>query len=292
MGEGLNETTKRSIAAAIMGLGPGGPIPVVVASNDYAQLLDNWLCHMSILGIERFLIVVMDDDLAGRLKGAHLSVARGEFDGSAADFWLQRARIWAYLVAEGVEFIHSDIDAVWLRDPVPEYADAKFDLLVSQGTIHPDDVLTAWGFVLCTGFFWARPTPASRRLFHALVMSAETIMKSDDQATLNRLLLSSGTIWTAGAAEAYNLQVRGGSFTCFREPVAGFCASLGLRLLLLPHDLFPRLQPGAPNAMVRHVLRNESPEQRISLMREAGCWQLDAHPRGFAIPLRVRPGTS
>ena len=35
--------------------------------------------------------------------------------------------------------------------------------------------------------------------------------------------------------------------------------------------------------MVRHVLQNGVPEERIDLMRRAGVWRLDAYPNGYFI---------
>ncbi len=279
--EEFGEATKRDILAAVARLGPGGPVVIVVVSSGYEQFLDNWLCHMDALDIRRLIVVAMDGALAARLAGTGFPVVRAGFDGSRADFWLQRARIWAFLAAEGVEFIHSDVDAIWLRDPVRQYSDAAFDLLITQGTIYPRPALAAWGFVLCTGFFWARATAASRRLFDAFVTPA--MLSSDDQAALNGLLIEAGTSWRTDGVGSYELRRRDHSFTCYREPIAGFCGALDLRLLLMPHHLFPRLQPGAPDAIVRHVLRDPSPELRIGLMRAAGCWRLDAYPDGFAI---------
>jgi hypothetical protein len=256
-----------------------------MASNEHAHLLDNWFSHMDALGVHRVLAVAMDGDLAARLKGVHFRSAQAEFDGTLADFWFQRALIWAFLAEQGIEFIHSDTDAVWLRGPTEAYENDDFDLLLSQGTIHPLEALTAWGFVLCCGFFWARPTPASRRVFRALVAPNAKGPEYDDQTLLNRLLVGAGTTWMANSVESYDLQLRGRSFRCFRQPLTGHCTSLDLHLALLPHHLFPRLPPCAPEARVRHMLwePHASPEGQISLMRATGCWRLDAYPKGYLL---------
>ena len=47
-----------------------------------------------------------------------------EFDGSVKDLGLQRTLVWDLLVQHDVDLIQSDIDAVWLRDPIPEYFSA------------------------------------------------------------------------------------------------------------------------------------------------------------------------
>ena len=229
----------------------------------------------------------MDDELQTRLRGLPYSVVKAEFDQSLSDLWVQRARVWAMLADEGVEFINCDSDAVWLRNPIPIYSDEEFDLLFSQATLHPRDVYGKWGFTLCCGFFWARPTLPTRRLFHALISPAEIVPGYDDQVALNRLLEREGTTWMTLGKERYNLFRDALPFDCFHEIVHGNCEKMNLKLGMLPHHLFPRLQPGAPEAIVRHVLQNRKDEERIDLMRAAGCWRLDEHPEGFVIRPRA-----
>ena len=279
----FGDPAQRDLLAAVAMFGSRGPITIVAASAGHAHLLDNWLCHMCALRIDRLVIIAMDNDLAARLRGIRFPVVRAGFDGSLTDFWFQRARIWACLVDAGVEFIHSDTDAVWLRDPITPYVASTSDVLFSQGTILPVEAVNTWGFVLCCGFFWVRPTRASSGLFRALVAPAEHSADYDDQVCLNRLLVGANTVWRTEFAETYDLQFNGRLFRCFHEPLIGYCASLGLHLTLLPHHLFPRLHQGASDAMVRHVLRSESAEQRVEQLRQAGCWLLDAHPAGFLL---------
>jgi hypothetical protein len=282
---GLTDAERASIQSAVARLGSGDPIVLVVASDAFARYLDNWLWHMDALGIDRIVIVAMDDVLAKRLTSVRFPVARVGFDGSEKGFWLSRAFIWSFLVDHGTAFIHSDVDAVWLRNPIPDYSNPGCDLMMSQGVAHPVDVHEKWGFVLCTGFFWAWPAPATRLLFKALVNPTSGILRSDDQAVLNRLLAAVGTVWMTAGTSTYESRLGNYPFICFHEPLLGFSSTLGLRLTMLPHALFPRVQPGVANPMVRHVMRDSDPEQRINRMREAGCWRVDAWPYGYAFPL-------
>ena len=139
------------------------PVAVVAVSNNHAHMLDNWLCHMDALGLTQILIVALDGELAARVSTLPYACVRTAFDGSIADLWLQRARVWLMLAEAGVEFIACDSDAVWLRDPAPAFKDTPFDLLFSQATLHPRDVYRDWGFTLCCGLFGRGQVPASRR---------------------------------------------------------------------------------------------------------------------------------
>ena len=55
-----------------------------------------------------------------------------------------------------IDFVHSDADAVWLKNPLISFGKTAFDLLASQGTIWPLDVFEQWRFVLCCGFLGSR----------------------------------------------------------------------------------------------------------------------------------------
>ncbi len=255
----------------------------MAVSNNHAHMLDNWLCHMDALGLTQILIVALDGELAARVSTLPYACVRTAFDGSIADLWLQRARVWRMLAEAGVEFIACDSDADWLRDPAPAFRDTPFDLLFSQATLHPRDVYHDWGFTLCCGLFWARPGPGVEALFRALISPERVTPGFDDQAVLNQILRDAGVAWATEGIESYQLHRHQLPFNCYREVVAGYCAPFDLRLGMLPHHLFPRIQPGAPDAMVRHVLQNGVPEERIDLMRRAGVWRLDAYPNGYFI---------
>ena len=72
---------------------------------------------------------------------------------------------------EGFTFIHSDTDAIWIANPIPEiFRDGAPDLRLTQGTVSPGKLLLKWGFVVCVGLFWARPTPFTQRFFHLLLL--------------------------------------------------------------------------------------------------------------------------
>jgi hypothetical protein len=274
-GFSLSRAAQASVARALSTLGGSGPLPVVAVTDQYATLLDNWIRHIEALGIHRFLVVAMDRPLMDSLTKAGIVAAYCEFDGSVKDFWLQRMLIWDLLVQRGVDLIQSDIDAVWLKDPIPEYfSRTDFDLLISQGTFHPVETHAHWQFVLCTGLFWARPGPGAKAFFSAWRSRGGEILASDDQAVMNRLLHENGTVWCDTDLETYRLSCDGHTFTCYNHILPGTCDSLGFRIGMLPHYLFPRLTSSERGAFVKHVRRPKDPCERISALREAECWLL------------------
>ena len=261
------------LLGAVATLAGRGPLPVVLASGDHAPLLENWIRHARAAGIERFLVVAMDDRVADSLARSGTVVARCGFDGSRSDFWLQRLLVLDFLVQHHVDLVHSDTDAIWLRDPVPDFfAGNRFDLMFSQGIALPPDVLQRWGFVLCCGLFSVRASEATSAFFSSIIAHVADAPPFDDQEVVNRLLCDSGVIW--GTADHVSYRVRYGdyTFTCYLDVVAGTSASLGLRIGLLPHHLFPRLAELSAGAFVVHPLTPNALDAKLALLRQSGFW--------------------
>lgn len=275
----LSHESRTALSRATSALGGSGALPVVVLSDPYALLLDNWMCHMEALGIERFLVVAMDQPLMDRLSSAGVRAARCEFDGSTQDFWLQRALVWDFLAEREIDFIVSDVDALWLRNPIPEYFCAsEFDILISQGVLHPVEILDRWGFVLCTGLFRAKPGAGTKTFFSALRRRSSRILETDDQFVVNFMLDEEGVVWNDAGLFAERFARSGRAFTCYDRTLPGSCESLGLKIGMLPHHLFQRATTTGGEAYVKHVQRTKDPSERISALRAAGCWLLDERP--------------
>jgi hypothetical protein len=272
----LSKPSQRELERALSKLGGSDPLPVVIATDAYARLLENWICHIEALGIERYLIVALDQPLMDRLSRADITSARCDWDGTFPDFLLQRTLVWEFLARHDVDFVQTDMDAIWLRDPIPEFfARSHFDVLGSEGTFHPVGMLGRWGFVLCTGFFHARPTAGTKNLFSAMRSRGDWVVATDCQYVLNFMLDELGTIWDDAGLQSYLLTFREYDFICYEGILPGTCDTLGLSLGMLPHRLFQRSTNLDPVSFVKHVQRTKDPSQRIDAMRAAGCWMLD-----------------
>jgi hypothetical protein len=248
-----------------------GPLTITFATADFAPLLANWLAHAARAGERAPLVVALDHALVNPLPRAETSTIRHVFTGSLADLWLQRVLFFEYLARRGIDFIHADVDAIWLKDPRPLcFADAGLDLVFSQGTHYPPDIWTLWGFVLCCGLFAARGTPAAADFFSQV--GAATARVGDDQVAVNHVLAEGGLTWDIAGLSADTLSFRGRNFTAWRRMVTGVSERLGLRVGMLPHHLAPRLPDTAPNAYVLHPVGPGNPKEKAALLRELGCW--------------------
>ena len=181
-----------------------GPVTVVLATARYQPVVDAWIEHAWRVGCRNYRIVCMDLDLLDalreqgdrtmyfwdvlpnaceeRIDPPHERAERME--------WLTRLRVklFLHLATHGIDFVHSDADALWLRDPRPMLLENKgFDLLFSQGTTHPWSHFKAFGFTVCAGFFFARASSRTRAYFEMVEQMADR--RPSDQFRFNEVLL-------------------------------------------------------------------------------------------------------
>ena len=99
-----------------------------------------------------------------------------------------RVKLFLHLAKNGYDFIHSDADAVWFRDPRPWLmSHPEYDLLFSQGTTHPRSQYHSHHFVLCAGFFLSRSNSRTQGYFEKV----DVLLTGypSDQLHINNVLL-------------------------------------------------------------------------------------------------------
>lgn len=98
----------------------------------------------------------------------------------------------------GEDILHTDIDAFWQRSPWPLLDEHPDDIVCSVEYGIPRDLAAEWGFVLCTGFYRARSTPATRAFFARWQERLE--YHSREQIAVNELLASLNPVWEPAGA--------------------------------------------------------------------------------------------
>lgn len=140
----------------------------------------------------------------------------------------------------GHDILHTDIDAFWQRSPWPLLDNHHDDIVCSVEYGIPRDLVAKWGFVLCSGFYRACSTPATRAFFARWQERLE--YHSREQIALNQLLASLNPVWEP--AEIGGLD----GHRCHVE-IEGH----RLSVLALPYGAFSRDLPCiAPEAGVAH----------------------------------------
>ncbi len=257
------------------------PLVIAFCDQGYLPLLERWTRRVRQLGVTRIKIFCLDAPTQAWCATQAIPAARIPWTGALRDLWVQRIAVFSDLLAAGESFVHSDIDAVWLGNPLEAGAAAGRgeDLLFSQGTVWPPDVHDRWGFVLCCGWFQARPTAAAQAFFRAL--EANVRESGDDQISVNRLLVAMGAAWATDRREGragapgllrgadYSLGFRDREVQCWREPLRGVTAG-GLSVALLPHREFQRLPEAYPDALVKHYLTPKSCAHKLAALHAFG----------------------
>ena len=247
------------------------PLIVTFSDAEYLPLLHCWLARLARLGIRRCRVYGLDATTVEwcRRRGID-TVALSWKRGDLRDLWVQRIQVFSSLLREGEEFIHSDTDAVWLRNPLRSGSavERTEDILFSQGTVWPPDVHSAWGFVLCCGWFRARSTPGVISFFSALENDVRA--SGDDQISVNRLLLGAGANWGRNDAAAYRLAFRDKWLQCWETPIVARLGAPALSVALLPHREFQRLPESTGEAIVKHFLTPKDCGQKIMVMKKLG----------------------
>lgn len=257
-----------------------GNLIITFANSDYASVVDNWLIGLDKLGGLPVMLCALDAELAVRFRREGVPVAHVPYGGSLNDLWAIRAKVIYDLVSAGFNVIHSDADAVWLRDPLPMLDKLEADIISSQGTIFPPSCHDVWGYVLCYGFIQFRASEPSLDVLRELNAQAEETEQFDDQLSLNERLLVLNPRWSVDAP--YELTFRNKSFVCSPSPIAGDAtmdSGATLRIVILPHAQVQRLPndiENAAEAYVRHPFSEKSADGIEAALREQSCWFIES----------------
>ena len=157
------------------------PVTIVFGTFNYRKTIEKWIAAVHKLGYDGWRIVCMDRELVRWLEKRGDGARAVDYyavlpDAPRYDFSTLprkalmhalmplRTRLFLQLATAGRDFVHSDADAFWIRDPRPYLArHREYDLLMSQGRCSP--FYEQFGFVLCAGFFVCRSNARTRAYF-------------------------------------------------------------------------------------------------------------------------------
>lgn len=252
----------------------GATIALVFGTIDFAPLLTNWACHALGLGVEWFAIVAMDDELSAYLQRrpalrAHAVRLPGDAPITKLSVIGERQIFGLRVLESGLSVVHTDADALWLRDPTPLFAGG--DVVAERIWGKPLSVVKAWGAGICTGFYYLRSTAPVRTLARAVrdevarKRARQPSWQASDQFFVNVVLHRYGVRWRGGTmAPMTSLATR------FSDPNASYGVATNdegqtLRLVMLPHRVVPRACPvlsNAENRAVSGAARERAPKLR------------------------------
>ena len=169
-----------------------------------------------------------------------------------------------YLKA-GYTVLYSDVDAIWLKDPLTALAPIDADFLFQPGSF-PDKVKALWGFSVCTGFFLMRPSPQTIEFADAVHAKFD----GDDQRTLNDVLRENYDLhWSLRPEGWEHCSLEDG----WTKPVLGHCRRTGLTAAALAHSFYQRhgtQEDTCDHAIVCHPNSPKDEEDKFKILKELG----------------------
>eukprot|EP00903_Cladosiphon_okamuranus_P018134 g16688.t1 len=203
---------------------------------------------------------------------------------SHADIWTLRVRVLSCLVEWGQDVIMSDVDALWLADPMNDFAApplANSSIVASRGSF-PKYLGGLWGSTICMGFVLFRTTGNGVMMRDFLAEMRQMVAEDgDDQVAVNRAALRLGIEWDKEGSDMRYEDSQGYGFGTIDSLTDDEGRSF--TVTLLPHDKYTRLclvTPLSEITVVAHCLSQKRAGAKIDWMRDAGLWPDDEEDIG------------
>jgi len=250
-------------------------IALTFSDHRYKEVLLNWLIGLNRLGITNYFVVSLDEEIHAFLSERGFPSFLSPLQGTLSNLWALRIKIFRTLCAADINFIHSDTDAIWLRNPIPEYFGASdHHIIASSGTVWPSDVVKTQGFVFCCGLFYMKGCAQTLALMEEV--SSDVAVSGDDQVSLNKVIQRRQINWDSSHRHSYTLTYDGQRFLCFKDMISGLSRDQQLKVGLLPHHLFQRLHMPGHDAYVKHLLSDKDSESKLDMFERTDCRLLAA----------------
>lgn len=151
----------------------------------YRRIALNWVRHLNNLDISNYLIISTDKKVFNFFlkKGIKTKLDPSWSPSHKAESgWRGRVKIIKDFIDDGVNILHSDLDAVWLKNPLHLIDDS--DIVSSQGSF-PDNVFKKLGFTFCMGWIFYRSNDRVMGLLNRILKFSGNF---DDQRIFNEYL--------------------------------------------------------------------------------------------------------
>lgn len=247
---------------------------VTFCNADYIPVAKNWLQALTLINMEASATVISLDEDTRRAFPSHLVLHRPlspKGNGLGA-LWSHRLIVLRDLLSAGAPVVHSDADAVWLRDPMPDIDECAAPVVFTQGTIWPKDVYLRHGLVLCCGFFYLSPHPQVLRLLDLVIDRVQT--DQDDQISINRVVAERIERWEI--EDPYQIHFKESLIVASRRPIRARSSKGNegeVHVAVLPHHAYPRLLDDITSeTVVAHPLSGKTLEEKEKCLRSLGLW--------------------
>ena len=252
----------------------GRTVALVFGTNDFDAIITNWACHAMHINVHWFVLVAMDRQLHTALLSrpalrSHTVLLPRLRDGNTTITKLnvigERQRFGLAVLEAGLSVVHSDADALWMRDPTPLFTGG--DVVAERIWGKPLSVIRAWGAGICTGFYFMRSTRSVLALARSVrdEVARKRVrqpgVQASDQYWVNVVLHRHGVQWRDGKM-AGMADIR----TRFYDPNASVGVASTphgqIRVVMLAHCIVPRACPVLSPAELRSLAPAGTYERR------------------------------
>ena len=211
--------------------------------SKYKRIAHNWALYLHRHGIENYTIYSLDQDIYDYLVENEINTELLPLDifegGDHLWNWRKRLKLIFKLLNEGINVLHSDLDAIWLKNPLI-FIEKDYDIVASTGTF-PQNIYEKIGYTLCMGWIYYKSSTIVKQLFEN-ILNKDIQVKFDDQIEFNLELFNS---------------------TEYED----------LKLKTLDQSIVSRKQSQDNNAYVHHPLSEKS-INREKLLKDKNLWIL------------------
>lgn len=158
------------------------------ADKNYQEIAVNWVRYINKLDIKNYVIIALDGEAFDYLNKHKINVVKceGSVSKKSGSGWKWRMDRIRELVDSSINVIHSDLDAVWLRNPLGILN--NFDIVASSvENGFPTETSNRWGFTICMGWIFYR---ANSKVSSFLCKIFNSDKDYDDQTEFNNYLSS------------------------------------------------------------------------------------------------------
>ena len=232
---------------------------VTQVAYNYFPIFEIWYRAMQRLGVHNILLIALDPLTVEKARSAGIHYWYLPIFGFQKSvrrlIWTETLKVRQKILNAGVNYLHSDADAIWQRDVRAQVLNHKTDFVTSMAQGTPKSALESWGFVMCLGFYFCRSNQRTRAIYDRYIEMTAAL--GHDQNGLNQLLFEQGLTWTPAGEGLLH----------------GTCSDNGISVTAIPQEIVARpkdLQAVQKTGVMHPVLSRQSIIGKIELLKEFG----------------------
>ena len=230
----------------------------IIAFGDsrYKRIALNWAKHLEAQKILDYTIYSTDRDIFDFLVPHQINtqlIPVNPFKNKDSYQWNLRFKFMSRLLDQGHDILHSDLDAVWLRNPI-NFISKEYDIISSSGNM-PREMYDILGLSFCMGWIYISSNDKTRKIFKNIISSEPRHF--DDQISFNRYLIKQGISHVSDYQKNIKKIIFGDITT-----------------LVLSQDIVSRHTSPDQNTFVSHPFSDHNIDRELFLKRQ-NLWILD-----------------